>query len=125
MPRAVAEWIGETDDTRPPPRVEARVFLRCDGRCDICGTKLTRRRDWILEHRKALINEGQNRESNLGVTCVGCAKIKTRADVAEKAIIARKRAKHIGVRRSARPMPGSKASKWRRKIDGTTERRTP
>lgn len=28
MARAVDEWIGKTDDTRPPPRVLARIFER-------------------------------------------------------------------------------------------------
>ena len=33
-------------------------------------------------------------------------------------ITARVRAKHLGIKRSARPMPGSRASKWKQKLNG-------
>ena len=122
--RSVPEWIGATPDTPAPPRVRVRVFDRCDGRCDTCGRKIAAGEKWTLEHRKALINGGQNREANMGVTCAWCLPGKNAEDVAEKARIGRKRSKHLGVRKSSRPIPGSKASGWHKHMDGTVSRRT-
>jgi len=36
MPRATPKWIGETDDSKPPPQVRLRVF-----------------REFFAEHHKA------------------------------------------------------------------------
>lgn len=125
MTRSVEEWIGKTDDTQAPPRVRVRVFERCQGACGQCGRKIRAGESWTLEHLKALVNGGANRESNLGVTCSWCLPAKNAADVAEKAIVYRKRAKHLGIKRTSRPMDGSKASQWTRKMDGTVVRRSP
>lgn len=122
--RSLPEWRGATPDTPAPPRVRLRVWDRCEGRCDSCGRKISAGETWTLEHRKALINGGENRESNLGVTCRFCLPAKNSADVAEKAVTYRKRAKHLGLRKSARPIPGSKASGWRKHLDGSVTRRT-
>lgn len=99
MSRALdQEWIGKTDDSVPPPRVRLRVFVRFNGICQECTTKIAVKR-WVLDHRIALINGGENRESNLGPIHEACNKIKTAADVAEKAVTARVRAKHIGIKK--------------------------
>lgn len=124
MSRAVAEWIGATDNTPVPPRVRLRVFTKHEGRCTICTRKILAGEPWTCEHVKALINGGQNRESNLGVTCCNCLPDKNAADVAEKAVVYRKRAKHVGVKtKASRPIPSSKASPWKRKLNGEVVRR--
>lgn len=124
MPRSVDEWIGATDDTHAPQRVRVRVFERCGGKCGQCGRRIVAGERWTLEHMKALINGGANRESNLGVTCDWCLPGKNAADVREKSISYRKRAKHIGAKaKTRRPIPGSKDSPWKMKLDGTVERR--
>lgn len=69
---------------------------------------------WTLEHLTALINGGANAEANLGVTCKNCLPAKNAADVAEKSKVYQKRAKHLGLKKSSRPMPGSKASGWKK-----------
>jgi len=121
--RQVPEWIGKTDDTPVPPRVKIRVFLKFAGICCECGTKIGGKR-WICDHRTAIINGGQNRERNLGPIHESCDKSKTAADVEEKARIYRKTAKELGVTlKKSRPMPGSRASGWKRKIDGTVVKR--
>lgn len=123
MPREVEEWVGKTDDTQPPPRVRLRVWDRCEGRCHLCGRPIPASDAWILEHLKALINGGENRERNLCLSCSWCKPIKDAADVAEKSATAKVRKKHLGITKSSRPMPGSRASKWKRKMDGSVERR--
>lgn len=125
MSRSTPEWIGKTDDTVVPPRVRAGLYLDAGGKCKICtrfidGCKLTAQADHII----ALINGGKNRESNLQLVCNECHAIKTKADVAEKATVYRKRLAHLGLKPKGRPMPGSKASGLRKRMDGTVERRT-
>lgn len=93
--RSVEEWCGKTPDTPVPPRVRLRVFDRADGRCHRCERKIAAGEHWTLEHLKALIRGGQNRESNLGVTCDWCLPEKNAEDVAEKADTYAKRRKHI------------------------------
>lgn len=98
MTRSVPEWIGRTDDTAAPPRVRARVFERCNGRCHRCGRKINAGEKWTLEHLIAIINGGRNAESNLSVTCDWCLPVKNAEDVAIKAKSAKVRQAHIGIR---------------------------
>ena len=121
--RAVELWIGKNDDTPAPPRVFVRCFERYGGKCGACGRKVGAGLAWQLDHIIALANGGQNQEGNLQPLCVECHRQKTNTDVATKSKIARVRAKHVGVKKRGRPIPGSKASGWRRRFDGTVERR--
>lgn len=98
MARSVPEWVGAHDDTKVPPRVRLRIFEREDGRCWISGRKITPGDLWDLDHKIALINGGEHRESNLFPALRDKHREKTREDVAEKAVSARKRQKHIGIR---------------------------
>lgn len=100
MARSVPLWIGATPDTPAPPRVRVRVFERCEGRCGECGRKIRAGERWTLEHLVALINGGANAEHNLGVTCDWCLPNKNARDVAEKAKVARIKARHLGIRKS-------------------------
>jgi 5-methylcytosine-specific restriction enzyme A len=109
MSRDVPEWIASHDDQAIPARVKIRVFDLFNGNCAICTARVTTAN---YDHAIALINGGAHRESNLRLLCVSCHKVKTRADVAEKSITARKRAKHLGIRK-----PRTIRS-WRR-FDGT------
>ncbi len=96
MTRKLPEWIGKTDDTKPPPRVRLRVFDHHMGICHLSGIKIMPGDVWECDHIIALINGGENRESNLAPALKAKHRIKTDRDVAEKAAIAKKRAKHIG-----------------------------
>lgn len=124
MPRSTEEWIGKTDDSVAPPRVRLRVFLKFDGTCQCgCGTKINHK-PWQLDHKTALINGGENRESNLWPLLTEHHKTKTAQDSAEKSRTYYKRLSNYGIKsRSGRPMPGSKASGWKRKISGEWVRR--
>lgn len=118
MSRTPDEWIGADDDTAIPPRVRLRVWERAAGRCQICGRKIMLGDSWQADHIVALINGGENRESNLRVACGWCHRMKTKEDVAEKSAVYRKKAKHIGAAAPKRPWhPG-----WKRKMNGTAER---
>lgn len=99
MARTTQEWIGKTDDTPVPPRVRLRVFLRKEGRCHKCRRKIDPQDKWTCEHLIALINDGENRESNLDLTCSWCLPQKNAEDVKEKARTARKKMFHLGIKR--------------------------
>ena len=93
--RSVEEWIGRSPDEPVPDRVKVRVFDRKEGKCGQCGRKIAAGEQWICEHVIALINGGENREGNLGVTCGWCLPAKNADDVAEKSKTYEVRAKHI------------------------------
>lgn len=117
--RATEEWVGATPDTPIPPRVHDRVYLRFDGVCQ-CGCRMkipVGQRD--TDHKVALINGGENRESNLVPIIRDHHKKKTAADVAEKAKVSSIRMKHLGIKKKkSRPLPGSRGSGIRIPMNG-------
>lgn len=124
MSRSRPEWIGKTDDSRPPPHVRLRIWETHGGYCHIAKRKIEIGEAWDIDHVIAIINGGQNRESNMAPALRDKHKIKTKADVAEKSKVYRKRAKDLGILvRKGQPMPGSRASGLRKRMDGTVERR--
>ena len=98
MSRKVEEWIGKTDDTPLPPRVRVRLFDADGGRCAECGIQIRPGNGPAYDHIKALINGGENRETNFQVLCIPCHSSKTAVDVAEKSTVYEKRAKHLGAK---------------------------
>lgn len=112
MTRTVDEWIATNDDQAIPARVKVRVFERANGHCAECTLPIVGKLRPAYDHIQALINGGQHREANLQLLCVPCHAIKTKADIAEKSVTARVRAKHIGIKK-----PRTIRS-WR-KFDGT------
>ena len=119
MTRKVNEWIGRTPDTAIPPRVRLRVFDRHKGICALSGRKIQPGDKWQIDHITALINGGEHRESNLQPVLDAAHKAKTAQDVALKAKVDRVRKKHLGIEPKRATIAGGKASKWKRKIDGT------
>lgn len=123
MARSTPEWVGRTDDERPPPRVRVRVFQAHGGVCHLSGRKIIPGEPWELDHIKALTLGGENRETNLAPALRDKHKVKTAEDVKLKSEAYQKQAKHLGVKHKKKPMNGSRLSPWKRKMDGTTERR--
>lgn len=116
--RSTAEWIGKTDDAAIPPRVRVRVFDRHGGRCHLTGRRIRAGEAWDCDHVVALANGGEHRESNLAPALRAPHRLKTAIDVAEKANVYRKRAKHLGIRKPSR-FPGSRDSKFKKRMDGS------
>ncbi|WP_084800950.1 HNH endonuclease [Bradyrhizobium sp. Tv2a-2] len=125
MTRSIKEWIGKTHDSQVPPRVRLRIFERHNGICHISGRTIRAGETWDLDHVVSLINGGEHRESNLAPALKAPHRLKTAQDVAEKSRVYRKRAAHLGIKpKKGRPMPGSRASGIRKRMNGTVERRT-
>jgi hypothetical protein len=98
--RSLPEWIGSSPDAAVPPRVRLRIFDRYGGRCQCGCTRLIRSGEaWECEDTIALINGGQRRESNLKPWLAGHQADKTKADVAEKSRVYRKRSAHVGIKK--------------------------
>lgn len=121
--RSVDEWVGKTDDSMPPPHVRLRIFEREKGVCHESGRKIGPADQWDLDHGVAIADGGENRESNLFPVLRDKHREKTAKENAARAIVRRKRSKHIGIRKQS-SMPGSRDSKWKRKMDGTVVRRS-
>lgn len=103
----------------------AQLFVEHEGVCVICHRKIDGVRErWIDEHITPLARGGTNDWSNRGPAHERCARDKTRIDNSGAAKDKRVFAKHIGARApKGRPLPGSRASGWKRKMDGTLVRR--
>ena len=125
MARSLPEWKGKTDDSPIPLRVRLRVFNRLGGRCAKCTRKILSGDSWQCDHIIPLIQGGSNSENNLQPLCAHCHRSKTNAEVSEKSRVYRTSLKHFVRHRktSKRPIFGSKASGWKKKMDGSIVRR--
>lgn len=121
--RSVEEWIGATPDAKIPPRVKLRVFEAHGGRCHLTGRKINPGDQWDCDHILALCNGGEHRESNLAPALREEHRKKTAEDVKMRAKADRVRKRHLGIYQPKRIMPGSKASPWKKRLDGTVVRR--
>jgi len=117
-----------TTHKRKPLTTRERIelFRAHNGVCCICGGKINVGETWWDEHERALALGGTNDADNRGPAHEICARAKTKKDMQMIAKAKRLEAKHFGAKsaRKGAPIPGSKASGWKRKLDGTTERRT-
>lgn len=96
-PRSVEEWVGKTPETPIPPRVQLRIMDRQNCRCNGCGRELGLKLKAQFDHRPALINGGEHRESKIVAVCAECHSERTADDVAEKSETYHMRAKHLGI----------------------------
>lgn len=100
------------------------IFIRHKECCHICGGSVVGKA-WEVEHIIPLALGGADDESNWAPAHKACHAPKTAADVKAIAKAKRRRARHIGAKRSSsRPIDGSRASPWRKPFNGPPERRT-
>lgn len=99
MTRELPGWEATDDNQAIPARVKVRVFDRAGGKCANCTLTIVGKLRPAYDHIQALINGGKHAEYNLQLLCVPCHAVKTKADVAEKSVNARVRAKHLGVKK--------------------------
>lgn len=106
----------------------AHSELDADGKrymlCHICAKRIDPARDeWRADHIRRWSEGGTDTAGNLWPICIPCDEWKAPKDTREVAKGKRAEEKHYGVKRPARPMPGSRASGWRKRMDGSVERR--
>ena len=128
----VPERLSEDTITRPTRRhvfstsFRLNLFLKRKGTCASCYQKIDAGKAWDIDHILPLALGGTNDSENLQVLCRPCHRIKTsKADIPRIAKTKRLKARHLGARSpSTRPIPGSRRSLWKRKLDGSVVRRT-
>lgn len=108
---------------------KVELFKERGGRCHRCTRKLYPGDLWIVEHIVALQNGGTNDWANLDVTGIKCCLKEKNAEDAAKA--AKMRAVAVSTylptsekKSKGRPMPGTKRSGLKKRMDGTVERRS-
>lgn len=107
MARTTKSWKGKTSDAKIPPRVKQRIFDRHNGICHLCKLPIkVPVESWDADHVIALINGGENSETNLAPAHKHCHISKTQDDVKEKAKVSHVRQKHLGIRAAKKPIPG-------------------
>lgn len=100
------------------------IFMAGNGHCDICGGKILPGDRWEVSHRIPLALGGADDDSNMFPAHYGCHRASTaQADVPAIARAKRREARHIGAKTTKRPMPGSRASGWKKHMDGRVTRR--
>ena len=101
------------------------LFLMRNGLCAACTQKIDAGKAWDIDHILPLALGGTNELNNLQILCSPCHRSKTsHSDVPRITKTKRLKARHLGARApSTRPIPGSRRSPWKRKMDGSVVRR--
>lgn len=125
------------------PKARAKIFAAREGRCHICGEKITASEKWDLDHIIALGISGDDSDGNLAPAHIACHRRKTsKADVPAiaKAKRMEKRLGPIAPPCSTTCTPIPKPQKrerkptsfrtnrngaFKKKMDGSIERRAP
>jgi 5-methylcytosine-specific restriction protein A len=103
-----------------------KLFEAAGGICHICGGKIYGK-GWDVEHVIPLALGGADDASNMRPAHKDCHGTKTKADNASWSKAKRMKARDIGIRPPSKwrkPMPGSKASGWKKPFNKSAERRT-
>ena len=107
-----------------PKRVRLAAWERAQGHCETCGVKI---RLGLGPHYDHVIPDavgGEPTLENCAVLCRTCHGVKTaQRDVPAIAKTKRVRDKAVGAKeKRSRPMPGTKASGLRKRMNGSVER---
>jgi 5-methylcytosine-specific restriction protein A len=99
-----------------PKSVKLDAWKRAAGHCERCTAKLFPGH-YDYDHDKPDAFGGEPTLSNCVVLCDNCHSKKTATeDVPAIAKSNRMRARHAGIRRKGRSLPGARASGWKRKM---------
>jgi 5-methylcytosine-specific restriction endonuclease McrA len=104
---------------------ERKIIFERNGRtCHMCGGLIQIGDAWEVSHEIPLKLGGDDEGDNLKPAHKKCHRDHTAAvDIPNIARAKRREASHIGAKQSRNPMPGSRASKWKRKMNGEIVRR--
>lgn len=111
MTRSTKEWIGKTPDSNIPPRVRQRVYDRHNGICHICEVAIKPGETFHAEHVQALIEGGENRESNLKPAHAVCNLKKGIEETKRKSKTNKVRQKHLGIKPDRKAIAGPQSEK--------------
>lgn len=122
----ICEDVGTTKRGRMTPRRALGIWEMRRGICIICGEPIDGARDdWFIEHPRALELGGSDDDRELGPAHWFHKAAKDAEDHSAAARAKRIKRRHLGIKtRKGPPMPGSRDSGWKRKMDGTLVRRS-
>jgi 5-methylcytosine-specific restriction endonuclease McrA len=94
-PRPVKEWIGKRPESMPGKLVMLRLYAKQNGLCACgCGMVMNLNRDQVdCDHKLALIDGGENRETNLQLLLRQHHRAKTSVENSQRAQARRHQAK--------------------------------
>lgn len=105
-----------------PAKVKQAAYERAKGHCEECGQKIVGRAEF--DHVIPCALGGEPSLENCSVSCSKCHRLKTSThDIPRISKAKRQRAKHIGATKAKATFPGSRNTPWKRKMNGTMERR--
>lgn len=110
---------------RMSTRRKKHIFVENAGICHYCGVKIDNKRErFEIAHVIALAMGGRDVNPNCRPAHVDCHRDATRrVDIPAIARVKRIADRHEGFHVAKNPMPGSRDSPWKRKMDGTVVRR--
>ena len=102
-------------------RERLAIFEREKATCHLCDGKIDGTLEaWDVSHEIPLELGGDDEGDNLRVAHRKCHRLHTaERDIPQIAKAKRVQRKHIGAHRPRATLPGSKGTRWKRKIDGT------
>lgn len=122
MPRKVDEWIGRNDDAMPGKLVRDRLSRAQGDCCATCRHAFGPKRLAHCDHIVALIDGGENRETNLQMICTDCHKVKTGGEATARAKSRDIRAAHIMAPDSRSNWPSQRLGNGNNQHTATTPR---
>lgn len=119
------QYIAPTKRRSMSKARRVRIFLRDNGVCCICSRQIRHGEPWIIEHPDPVALGGSDDDEHLHPAHEKCRRVKDKEDIAR--IAKRNRIIDSGYvgegKRKSRPMPGTRASGWKRKMSGEWVRR--
>ncbi len=104
-------------------KTKALAFQRSNGNCEICTAKLMPGK-FRYDHKLPDWLGGEPTLENCVVQCLSCDAPKTADDIRTIRKVQRVRDKHTGaIKRTSRPMPGSRNSAFKIRMNGEVIRR--
>ncbi len=110
-------------DQRPhlSDRERMRLFRLHNRICHICSAPVSWNERWEIEHviPRWAIGAAADTDDNMKPAHSKCHKPKTKDEATARAKAIRRETKHLGGHRPKAIMPGSRNSRFKRKMDGT------
>lgn len=102
-------------------RERVAIFQAANGVCHLCNGKIQAGQAWEVSHDIPLELGGADDASNMLPAHKKCHRHHTATvDIPAIAKAKRREARHIGAKPPSRnPLPGSKTSRWKRKMNGS------
>lgn len=104
------------------PKQRLKLFVEHEGRCCICHNKIDGVHEMWDEHINPLWLAGDNSASNRAPAHERCAREKTAREAKTRSKGRKVAEKHAGAHRpKGPPMPGSRRSRYKKKMNGKWE----